>query len=455
MSGLYAHQQKQLPFLETAIAKLPVDSLRVITLPAPVCLPENLLRGGADPRALLIACGDDGVAGLGVGMELRATGPDRFERIQDLADDAFRSINRLDSPKVHAPPPRFYGGFAFDEGAADDELWEAFGDALFVMPRWLYGCSEGQAWLRLTLPKGDFGDAAPSEYADYLERLANNEPPQSAASYQRRETESPEKYRERINLLREDIKTGRYEKVVAARRLEVDLEAPVDDLVPLHALRERFPACTRFAFRIDLRTFVGATPERLVRRQGQHVETVALAGTVPHGKREELIASKKDAWEHRLVVDAIHDSLRDAVELSADSGVVVRELANVLHLETPIEGELRDDAHILSLVESLHPTPAVGGVPRKEALKHIQASEAPRGWYASPIGSFDADGEGEFSVALRCGIVEETRATAYAGGGIVQDSKADLEYQESELKFEAFLGALGAEKPRKKPFSKN
>lgn len=455
MSGLYAHQQKRLPFLETAIAKLPVDSLRVITLPAPLCLPENLLRGGADPRALLLASGEDGVAGLGVGIELRASGPGRFERIQELADDVFRNMKRLDSPKVFAPAPRFYGGFAFDEGAADDTLWEAFGDALFVMPRWLYGCSEGQGWLRLTLPKGDFGDAAPSEYADYLERLAKTDAPQSSAKYRRRETESSEKYHERINLLREDIKTGRYEKVVAARRLEVDLEAPVDDLVPLLAFRERFPACTRFAFRIDQRTFIGATPERLVRRQGQHVETVALAGTVPHGKRDELIASKKDAWEHRLVVDAIHDALRDAVDLSPDSGVVVRELANVLHLETPIEGELKDDAHILSLVEALHPTPAVGGVPREEALTHIRTSESPRGWYASPIGSFDADGEGEFSVALRCGIVEEERATAYAGGGIVQDSKADLEYQESELKFEAFLGALGAEAPRKKSPAEN
>ncbi|MFT5358922.1 MAG: isochorismate synthase [Polyangiales bacterium] len=451
MSGLYAHQRKQPPFLESAIASMPVDSLRVITLPAPVCRPENLLLGGADPRALFLASGEDGVAGLGVGVELRADGPARFERIQELADDVFRSINRLDSPKVHAPPPRFYGGFAFDEGAADDSSWEAFGDALFVMPRWLYGRSEGRAWLRLTLRAGDFGDAAPSEYADYLERLAQNEMPQSDAKYRRRPTESPESYRERIDLLREDIKAGRYEKVVAARRVEVDLEAPIDDLVPLMAFRERFPDCTRFAFRIDQRTFLGATPERLVRRQGQRVETVALAGTVPHGKRDELIASTKDAWEHRLVVDAIHDSLREAVELSADSGVVVRELANVLHLETPIEGQLRDDAHILSLVRSLHPTPAVGGVPRKEALDHIRTSEAPRGWYASPIGSFDAAGEGEFSVALRCGLLAGDSATAYAGGGIVRDSKADLEYQESELKFEAFLGALGSENLSSKP----
>lgn len=449
MSGLYAHQRKRLPFLERAVASLPVNSLRVITLPAPVVRPENMLVGGADPRALFLASGEDGVAGLGVGVQIHAAGPNRFERIEELAAEAFRSINRLDAPKVYAPPPRFYGGFAFDEGAADGELWEAFGDALFVMPRWLYGRSEGRAWLRLTLPVGDFGDAAPSEYADYLERLSRNEQTYSAGSYERRETESSSAYQERINVLREQIESGRYEKVVAARSLEVDLKAPIDDLVPLLAFRERFPSCTRFAFRIDQRTFLGATPERLVRRQGEHVETVALAGTVPHGKRDELIASTKDAWEHRLVVDAIHDSLRDTVELSESRGVVIRELANVLHLETPIEGRLKDDTHILSLVESLHPTPAVGGVPRKEALHHIRTSEAPRGWYASPIGSFDASGEGEFSVALRCGVLQSNSATAYAGGGIVKDSKADLEYQESELKFEAFLGALGSDTSKK------
>lgn len=450
MSGLYAHQRKQPSFLESAINSLPVNSLRVIDLPAPLCAPENLLLGGADPHALLLASGEDGVAGVGVGVELRGEGPERFERVEELASACFRNMKRLNAPQVHAPPPRFYGGFAFDEGAADDEEWDVFGDALFVMPRWLYGRSEGHAWLRLTLPVGDMGDAAPSEYADHLHRLAQDEHSLASGSYRRRETESRDAYGKRIDMLRDAIKAGRYEKVVAARRLQLDLEEEIDDLVPLLAFRERFPACTRFAFRVRHRTFLGATPERLVLRSGDDVETVALAGTVPHGKRDELIASKKDAWEHRLVVDAIHDSLREHVELSPDSGVVVRELANVLHLETPIEGRLRDDTHILSLVRSLHPTPAVGGLPRGEALDHIRTNEQPRGWYASPIGSFDASGDGEFSVALRCGLLAGTSATAYAGGGIVQDSKADLEYQESELKFDAFLRALGSEKPASK-----
>ena len=446
MSSLSTPLRKQPSFLDSALASMPIDAPRVITLPAPACLPETFLLGGAEPRALLLASGEDGVSGLGIGVEIRAAGPARFEQIQKDAADVFAALSRLDAPQLQAPSPRFYGGFAFHSGAADDVRWTGFGDALFVMPRWLYGRSGNRAWLRLTLPAGDSGATAPSEYADHLHRLGREDLPKASGSYRRRETESRDAYQKRIEELRRDITGGRYEKVVAARRLEVDLDAPVDDLVPLVSFGKRFPGCTRFAFRIDHKTFLGATPERLVKLEGKHVTTVALAGTVPHGKRDELIASTKDAWEHRLVVDAIHDSLRPDVDLEADSGVVVRELANVLHLETPIQGQLKEDAHILSLVRSLHPTPAVGGVPRSEAVSHIQNSEAPRGWYASPIGSFNARGEGEFSVALRCGLLDGETATAYAGGGIVRDSRPDLEYQESELKLEAFLGALGVEK---------
>jgi isochorismate synthase EntC len=115
----------------------------------------------------------------------------------------------------------------------------------------------------------------------------------------------------------------------------------------------------------------------------------------------------------------------------------------VLHLRTPVLAELREPHHVLELVERLHPTPAVGGVPRTEALAWIAEHERrPRGWYAGPVGWFDAAGDGEFSVALRSGLLLGSTAHLYAGGGIVADSDAAGELAETQLKLAALLDAL-------------
>jgi isochorismate synthase EntC len=157
-----------------------------------------------------------------------------------------------------------------------------------------------------------------------------------------------------------------------------------------------------------------------------------------------MMASSKEREEHQLVVRAILkalepfcDSLRSASEPS------VRELPNLLHMQTPIEGRLREPTHILSLVQALHPTPAVGGVPTNEAIRWIVEHEAlARGWYSAPVGWTDASGDGEFVVALRSGLLRDGKAWVYAGAGIMADSDPDAEYAETELKMQALLGAL-------------
>lgn len=157
-----------------------------------------------------------------------------------------------------------------------------------------------------------------------------------------------------------------------------------------------------------------------------------------------MMASAKEREEHQLVVNAILraldpfcDSLRSASEPS------VRELPNVLHMQTPIEGHLRESTHVLELVRALHPTPAVGGVPTSDAVRWIIENEAlPRGWFSAPVGWADAAGDGEFVVALRSGLLRDGKAWVYAGAGIMADSDPDAEYVETELKMQALLGAL-------------
>ena len=253
-----------------------------------------------------------------------------------------------------------------------------------------------------------------------------------------------ETWSRQVEDIRRKIQDGSFEKVVAARHCVVELETGAGSLDVLKRLEARFPGCTRFALWQGDAAFLGATPELLVSRRGLSVLSEALAGSTEHGDGARMMASSKEREEHQLVVQAILkalepfcDSLRSAPEPS------VRELPNVLHMQTPIEGRLRDSTHILSLVQALHPTPAVGGVPTNEAIQWIVEHEAlARGWYSAPVGWTDAAGDGEFVVALRSGLLRDGKAWVYAGAGIMADSDPDAEYAETELKMQALLGAL-------------
>ena len=122
------------------------------------------------------------------------------------------------------------------------------------------------------------------------------------------------------------------------------------------------------------------------------------------------------------------------------------KIRDIQHLYTPVEGQLNEDATILQLVKYLHPTPALGGVPREQALEMIRTYEPMnRGMYAAPIGWLDADGNGEFAVAIRSAALVEDKAYLYAGGGIVADSEAQSEYEETLVKFRPMLRALGGQ----------
>ncbi len=244
---------------------------------------------------------------------------------------------------------------------------------------------------------------------------------------------------------------GRLDKVVLARR--VDLRSPVelDVANALHRMAASAPESTIYAFRRDGRTFLGATPERLVRTEGRRFQTIAVAGTTGRGVdaeedaalATELLASEKDREEQSIVVSAIRDKLTPLAEtLDVAPEPSIMRLRFVQHLATEITGTLPDAHGLLALGGTLHPTPAVGGEPRELALSLLDEHEGfDRGWYAGPIGWLGADGDGELCVALRCGIVDRTRATLFAGCGIVADSDPAAEWEESRMKLRAVVSA--------------
>ncbi|UCH30567.1 MAG: isochorismate synthase, partial [Myxococcales bacterium] len=253
-----------------------------------------------------------------------------------------------------------------------------------------------------------------------------------------------ETWSRQVEEIRRGIQDSVFDKVVAARHCVVELETGAGSLDVLKRLEERFPGCTRFALWRGDAAFLGATPELLVSRRGPVVSSEALAGSTAHGEGARMMESSKEREEHQLVVQAILNGLEPFCDsLQSDPEPSVRELPNLLHMQTAISGRLREPTHVLSLVQALHPTPAVGGVPTEEAIRWIIEHEAlARGWYSAPVGWTDASGDGEFVVALRSGLIRGGKAWVYAGAGIMSDSDPEAEYAETELKMQALLGAL-------------
>jgi isochorismate synthase len=256
-----------------------------------------------------------------------------------------------------------------------------------------------------------------------------------------------------VGLFAGAVGRGRLDKVVLARRVDVRSPLELDTPNALRRLAAGGPESTIFAFARGPRTFIGATPERLVRTEGRAFRSVAIAGTAPRGAdpaeddrlAAALLASEKEREEHAVVAEMLRGSLAPLAERFqiADAPAVLR-LRDVQHLVTQVSGMLREEAGLLALGERLHPTPAVGGEPRLPALELIAEHECfERGWYAGPVGWLGVDGDGELMVALRCGLVDGRAATLFAGCGIVADSDPAREWEESVLKLRLVASALG------------
>jgi len=249
------------------------------------------------------------------------------------------------------------------------------------------------------------------------------------------------------------LRAGEAGKVVLAREVMARGDGVIAAAMVARSLRSAYPSC--FIYLVtgaDGTAFVGASPELLVRRSGTRAYAQPMAGSVARGASEaednrlarQLEESAKDGAEHRLTAEFVVDALKPYADtVSARPPEVVR-FTNIQHLATTVTADLRQPpVDALELAAALHPTPAVGGWPRAAADKIIDELEAmDRGWYAGAVGWIDARGDGEFAVALRCGLLWEDGARLYAGVGVMPASDAARELEETDLKFKALLTAL-------------
>lgn len=399
---------------EDAVPPFPVTIRRIVH---PGHETDVLRSRFGDPTATW-RHGDELRIGYGVAARLVFSGPDRIR----AAAAAWRSLSaaaQVDTD-VPAAAPVAFGAFAF----ADD----SDAASVLLLPRVVLVQHDGASH-RIELPA--------------LQQPSASTPPPVAAAF------APEAYERAVAEAVGRIRAGDLEKVVLAR--DRVLESPGFDLeMALEVLADRYRGAWVFA--VD--GIFGASPETLATVVGGLATSRVLAGTAPRSadsrvddaNRATLLDSPKNRFEHALAVDSLLLALGGATEDLTLGRPFALGLPNVWHLATDATARIRADVGALDLVALLHPTAAVAGAPRAEALGVIRALEPfDRRRYAGPVGWIDGNGDGEWAIALRSAEVEgPDHVRAYAGAGIVAASDAHQELEETRWKFQPIEEALAA-----------
>ncbi|HUL51951.1 MAG TPA: isochorismate synthase [Opitutaceae bacterium] len=402
------------------------------------------------------------LAGAEAALTFTAQGPGRFGACQEFVDDTLERTVAVGEVGRPFAGPHFFGAFAFFDEVGPGEPFPAV--RLFV-PRWQVSRTPERTVAVANLvvePAADLdalaervwrahGKFRAFDYSapDFSERATNA----AAGPVRVAEVGGAGAFQRAVARAVGMIAAGELSKIVLARCVELTAAAALHPLKVLNGLRQRFPDCYAFSFANGRgQSFIGASPERLLRVQGGTLLTEALAGSAPRGRTASedaalggaLLHGEKDLREQRLVLESIVRRLAPlGVTPDFPAKPALLRLANVQHLQTPVRAVLAPGVRLLEVLARLHPTPAVGGSPREAAGARIRELEGfPRGLYAGPVGWIDHQGGGEFLVGIRSALVDGCRAQVYAGAGIVAGSEPEKEFAETELKFQALRDAL-------------
>ena len=355
--------------------------------------------------------------------------------------------------------PILFGGFTFDPQNDVVGEWANFPQSYFNLATYQLVIRNDQALVTINYLANDAAGEQQFETlrkerdalihaAQVKELKLYNKP--AMTSY---EEPHKEAYLQSIDKVTSLIKANETQKVVIARSLALQFEEQITSPQILSHVVHEQPESYLFGLERGDMLFYGASPERLVKVNDGKAFSSCVAGSIKRGKTVEedealgtsLLNDTKNRGEHHYVVEMITDTFeKNCTDVKVPNGPKLLKIRDIQHLYTPVEGQLKKGATILQLVKLLHPTPALGGVPREQAMEMIRTYEPMnRGLYAAPIGWLDAGGNGEFAVAIRSAALVQNKAYLYAGGGIVADSEAQSEYEETLVKFRPMLRALG------------
>lgn len=434
-SILWQAVERQVKILRTA--GVPEGTLLVRQAELPDVEPVSLFPPLSDDRLPVWFWQDAETAVLALGALgwLEVDGPERFRRLAAWHESLCRACGGELPPDV----PLLVGGFAFLPDRPGG-IWQGWPSLAFFLPALIVLRQSGVVRLILLGRAGHpFPWENPVRPAPRRRWLPPTEPDDFTT------------WRHHVLRALSAIEQGELEKVVLSRLVTVPHPRGDDEV--LRTLVEAEHGTIRFAFGRQDTTFLGATPELLLSRRGERLTVACLAGSRARGREpredarlaEELLASEKDRREHRHVVEAVLSVLVElGLTVDAPPPPSIRTTPHVQHLFTPLTA--RGTVPLAELLSRLHPTPAVGGVPREAALRFLAELEGQRrGYYTGAVGYLTCQGDAHFAVALRAALMTEAASYAFAGCGIVRGSTPEEEYQETLWKLEPLLKALDAE----------
>jgi menaquinone-specific isochorismate synthase len=419
--------------------------VRTVAIPDPGDLLERI------PQPDVVAWVHHGAGLVGWGEAVRVTlpaGDDRFTAGEKWLRSVFDAAEIDDRVRARGSGPVAFGTFTFD--ASSD-------GSVMIVPRTVLGRDgRGRAWLTSVTPRGDDPPGDPpapggKPFPPGMEEAPSGIPsPWGNLRWHDGSLPGP-RWEQAVAEAVAAIRAGGLRKVVLARDVFAIADEPIDARVLLRRLARRYPDC--FTFSCD--GMIGATPELLVRRAGNQVSALVLGGTLPRGADpaqdkalgEELLASAKNNEEHAYAVDSIREALGPLCQaLDVEARPSLLKFPNLQHLGTRVRGILADGTtprSALALAAAVHPPAAVCGTPAVTALELIRDLEhMDRERYAGPVGWVDADGNGEWGIALRCGQLSGRTARLFAGCGIVAGSEPAAELAETLVKLQPMRGAL-------------
>jgi menaquinone-specific isochorismate synthase len=396
--------------------------------------------------------------GLGISKQIQTDqASDRFFYVEKEWEKFLAGSLIFNPYSVIGVGPVLFGGFSFDPYKNKTERWSKYADSLFHLPKYLLSIIRGETFLTtntICSPEEDayFFMKVSEERTQMLNSLHQSSRKASALLLETKEVK-PEKWKKTVDDVVKELTEGPLKKVVLARELRLVFDNQVQAEEVLENLYRQQHESFIFAFESNGDCFIGASPERLVKKQANEVYSTCLAGSIPRGKTEEednklgelLLNDQKNLIEHGYVVEMIKEALEESCkEIILPDKPQLMKIRDIQHLYTPVIGKCHKDTSLLLLVERLHPTPALGGLPKEEAVAKIrQVEDLDRGFYAGPLGWMDYRKNGEFAVSIRSGLIQGNEVSLFAGCGVVADSDSESEYLETSLKFKPMLRALG------------
>jgi menaquinone-specific isochorismate synthase len=402
------------------------------------------LHNQKTPQKLYWASREDDVEIGGLGVSDRFTGNAGPALKGDLAGLGGRLLHCADGV-------RYFGGFSFDR-RPHQAPWTDYPRLHFTVPRFEITREGRQYHFAVNLKAGQIAhDEIPEILAalngiDFKKTTSYREVPRVKS---RRDAPDKTAWFRAVEDSLKMVEAGTLLKVVLARQSTFDFDRAIDPVALLAHLKPMTSNSFHYCFQYTpYHGFIGATPERLLKWEGRHFHTEALAGSTPRGADDpgdrqlarKLFDSRKNSREHELVVEYIRDVLLPRCqELNYDTSFSLLKLKKTQHLISRFRGDRDSKIPWEDLISALHPTPAVGGVPTADALKHIAECEPfSRGWYTGGVGWIGKN-QGELAVGIRGGLVDKEKLYLYAGAGIVPGSSPQEEWDEIENKIAGFI----------------